>query len=35
MKDWLPIILDALIFVLLLAWFVLDRCNVYFRDGDK
>lgn len=27
------LVVDAAIFVLLVVWFVMDRCNLYFRRG--
>lgn len=28
-------IIEVLLFLLLCVWFVLERCNIYFRDYDN
>jgi len=33
MRIGIDTLLDAAILTLLVAWFVMDRCNLYFRGG--
>jgi len=34
MNEWIWFSVDASILVLLVIWFVMDRCNLYFRGVE-